>query len=278
MLEEDPKDLESEGLEKEASQKLATLRESLAAKKTAKGQGEPGAILASRAAAIAETTKKPKKNRDKAMELLKKALNDKKTQRHEAVKDEVDYDEDSSGSGEDSEDSGSDEALGEGLGKKSGAAVRQRKLRQYSEKKPGKLLSAGYQRMHEQIGTFFDGVTLDKKQSLTPVAVRYLLSFAMPQFSSGISADKYRELRTLASALDLIVVGKTGQGGDVLLQRFKSLLMALRDGTDAASRWIELLPGDELPTMASPGESYLAREMAVHEARSESLLRKASTI
>ena len=47
---------------------------------------EPGAILANRAAAVAETAKKKKKSGDKALELLKKAFEGK------AVKEEPDYD------------------------------------------------------------------------------------------------------------------------------------------------------------------------------------------
>ena len=55
-----------------------------------------------------------------------------------------------------------------------------------------------------------------------------------------------------------MVDGKTSQAGDVLVQRFKSLLMALRGGTDTAAKWIELLPNDVMASMASTGEDFLA--------------------
>lgn len=52
--------------------------------------------------------------------------------------------------------------------------------------------------------------------------------------------------------------------------------MCQRDGSDTASKWIELLPNDDLPNVASLHENYMARSMAVHEARSSELLRKAT--
>ena len=99
-----------------------------------------------------------------------------------------------------------------------------------------------------------------------------------PQFQGGISHGRYRELRTIATTLDLLMQGRTGQAGDMLLQRLKSLLMAQRDGSDTAARWIELLPNDEMPTVASTHENYAARSMAVHHAKSSELLRRVSSV
>jgi hypothetical protein len=242
-------------------------------KKQAKSKAEPGAILATRAAEVAETSgRKRKKHGDKVINALTKALKKK------GVKEEPDYgdDMDRSDSEDDSESEEDEKELLGGSKGSSGAAVKQRKLRQFSEKKPGKLLQMGYESMHEQMGTYF-GRDDNKKEVLTPIALRYLLSYALPQIRGGISHDKYRELRTLATCLDQLVAGQTGQAGDLLLQRYKALLMCQRDGSDAASRYIELLPEEEMPTMASSQESYLARSLAVHQAKAEELLRRAST-
>lgn len=274
MLEEEPEDADSDKLGKMTDERLTSLKEALATKKSAaKSSKEPGVILASRAAAIAETShKKKKKSSDTAVKVVRKLIGDKKH-----VKEEVDYgDEISDGTDSSSEDSDNeDDGLGSGLGGKSSAAGKQRKLRQFSEKKPGRLLAAGFRMMHDQVGTHYGG-TSNKQEALSPVMVRYLLSFAMPQFRGGISQDKYRELRTIATSVDLMIEGKTGQAGDVLVQRFKSLLMGIRDGTDTASKWLELLPHDVVASMASSSEDYLARSMAVQEAKSNDLLRRAS--
>ena len=273
MLEEDPFDADSDKLRGEAHDRLASLRDQLQQKKQAKSKAEPGAILATRAAEVAETSgRKRKKHGDKVINALTKALKKK------GVKEEPDYgdDMDRSDSEDDSESEEDEKELLGGSKGSSGAAVKQRKLRQFSEKKPGKLLQMGYESMHEQMGTYF-GRDDNKKEVLTPIALRYLLSYALPQIRGGISHDKYRELRTLATCLDQLVAGQTGQAGDLLLQRYKALLMCQRDGSDAASRYIELLPEEEMPTMASSQESYLARSLAVHQAKSEELLRRAST-
>lgn len=273
MLEEEPGDLESEKLGQAAEVKLASLKEQLAAKKADRATKEPGAILASRAAAVAETThKKKKKPVDVAAEALRKALGSKIS-----VKDEPDYgDKASSAFSSGSEETAEEEdELGGGLVPKGSAASKQKKLRQFSEKHPGRLMTSGFKTMHDQVGTHDGGVS-NKQLALTPVMVRYLLSFALPQFQGGISPDKYRELRTIATAVDLMVEGRTSQAGDVLVQRFKSLLMALRDGTDTAAKWLELLPNDVMASMSPTGEDFMARTMAVQEARSHELLRKAS--
>eukprot|EP00435_Cladocopium_sp_Y103_P046726 s197_g13.t1 len=215
---------------KAAEAKLMSLKETLQKKKEARQSKEPGAMLAHRAAAVADSVKKKTKSSDKTLDLLRKAFKGK------AVKEDYDDDEkksDSEGSSESSEVD-DDKLLGDGLGSSS-AANKQRQLRLFSERKPGRLLA----RMHDQVGTHYGSVS-GRKQSLEPVALRYLLSFALPQFQGGISHAKYRELRTIATCMDLIVEGKTGQAGDMLLQRLKSLLMSYRDGSDAASRWLEL--------------------------------------
>lgn len=193
-------------LQEQAEYKLASLRDQLNQKKAVKQKNEPGAILATRAAAVAESThKKKKKSGEKALDILKKAFKDK------TVKEEPDYGDEAedAASGESSDSDEDDEKfLGEGLGGSS-AAGKQRKLRLYSEKKPGKLLAAGFERMHDQVGTHYGSVS-SKKQTLEPVALRYLLSFALPQFQGGVSHARYRELRTLATSLDLMVEGKAG--------------------------------------------------------------------
>lgn len=274
MLDQEPPDLESDKLEAAAETKLASLKEQLALKKSARADKETGAILAARAAAVAESSqKKKKKSSDVAAEVLKKLAATKKSVKEEPDFGGGDNSGDSESGSEESEDEG--EVLGGRLGDRGSAANQQRKLRQYSEKHPGKLLTNGFRMMHDQIGTHYGG-SANKQQALSPVMVRYLLSFALPQFQGGISQDKYRELRTIATAVDLMIEGKTSQAGDVLVQRFKSLLMGLRDGTDTASKWLELLPHDVVASVASTNEDYLARRMAVEEAKSSELLRRAA--
>eukprot|EP00435_Cladocopium_sp_Y103_P073675 s72_g44.t1 len=154
MLEEEAADLDSEKLDKQSELKLASLREQLAIKKGTKAGKEPGAILASRAAAVAESSQKKKKKAAEPSEVLRKLIQPKKV-----VKEEADYgDGESDESSSDSDDSASlGEGLGGSLGSKGSASTKQRKLRQYAEKHPGRLLTSGFRTMHDQIGSHFGG-------------------------------------------------------------------------------------------------------------------------
>ena len=270
MLDETPDDRELQELERVVDSRMAGLKTALEKKKAAHRKDEPGEILAARAAEVAEQAKKKKRKAQDPMDALRRVLSKKKP-----VKEEVDFgDEDSEESAElGSEDEVED--LGADLGGKKSAASKQRRLRLLSQKKPGHLMKLGYGTMHDHVGTHFGGGE-KSAGNLSPVALRYLLTFAMPQFSGGVSHNRYRELRTLATALDHIVVGRTGEAGDLLLQRFKSILMSIRDGTDQASKWLELLPLDEAPTVASSQEDYLARQMAVQQSKSDALLQRVS--
>lgn len=68
------------------------------------------------------------------------------------------------------------------------------------------------------------------------------------------------------------MAGKVGMAGDMLMQRFKSLLMGVRDGSTAASRYLELIPMEVYPTASTVEEADYARSLAVRSAKSERLL------
>ena len=133
--------------------------------------------------------------------------------------------------------------------------------------------------MHEQLGTLHGdkGGNPDKEALLQPAAVRYLLSSALPLTDlKKVGEEKLRELRTLACSLDLLVSGRVGAAGDHMMQRMKSILMGMRDGSTAASRYLELIPTEVYPMAATMEETDYARELAVKHAKSERLLEQVS--
>ena len=135
---------------------------------------------------------------------------------------------------------------------------RQRKLRKLSADKPGTLLVRGFNLMHEQLGTLFGdaGGGSSHEESLQPAALRYLLTSALPQTNmKRLGEERLRELRTLATTLDQVVAGRVAMAGDTLMQRFKSLLMAVRDNSTAASRYLELIPMEAYPTASTAEEA-----------------------
>ena len=89
-------------------------------------------------------------------------------------------------------------------------ASKQRKLRRLAADKPGALLLRGYALMHEQLGSMYGipGAERDPDKVLQPGAMRYLLTCALPLMDlHQLGEERIRELRTLATGLDLIVSG-----------------------------------------------------------------------
>lgn len=82
--------------------------------------------------------------------------------------------------------------------------------------KDGDLLSRltrGFAPMHEQLGTLYGDSTVSgagsAKEVLQPAAVRYLLSSALPLVDTRlVGEEKLRELRALATGLDMLVQGR----------------------------------------------------------------------
>lgn len=67
--------------------------------------------------------------------------------------------------------------------------------------------------MHEQLGTLYGDSTVSgagsAKEVLQPAAVRYLLSSALPLVDTRlVGEEKLRELRALATGLDMLVQGR----------------------------------------------------------------------
>ena len=137
----------------------------------------------------------------------------------------------------------------------------------------------GFTLMHEQLGTLYGDAasTGSKAEALQPAALRYLLTTAIPQMDpKQVGEETMRELRTLASTLDLVVSGRVLMAADILMQRYKSILMSIRDHSTAASKYLELIPLELHPTASTLEESDFARSMAVKDAKSSELLKKAA--
>ena len=251
-------------MQSKADERFDELRKALEEKK--RTRADASAVLAKRVLETPEGGQKKRKKeseKDKVHKALKILSGKKK--------------EESSGSESPSEDDDGSYLRGES--KDSDLLGRQKKLRRMSSAKPGCLLARGYGLMHEQLGTLHGdkGGNPDKEALLQPAAVRYLLSSALPLTDlKKVGEEKLRELRTLACSLDLLVSGRVGAAGDHMMQRMKSILMGMRDGSTAASRYLELIPTEVYPMAATMEETDYARELAVKHAKSERLLEQVS--
>ena len=262
MLEEDDLDPAKQAADKRLDELPKSLDER---KRKDESRGGASAVLATRVQQGLESNPKRRKKeseRDKVQKALK-------------VLSQKSRDKDSTSSGF-SEDDEEEYLRG---GKDGDLLSRQKKLKKLSADKPGVLLMRGFSLMHEQLGTLFGDTKGSGSGSaddvLQPAAVRYLLSSALPLIDlRTVGEEKVRELRTLAMGLDMLVSGKISGAGDLYMQRFKSILMGIRDKSSAASRYLELIPMDLYPTASSMEETDYARHLAAKKAKSDELLAK----
>ena len=255
MLDEGDVNLESPLSSKKVDDRLAHLRAKLRGKQAEARVGRStGSVLAARATEVSQKPKKKKKKKG-ILDELKKALSPGggRTEKDDSE--------------EDSDDQEDDLVIDEPAS--SSWQNKRRRLRKIADDKPGKLLMDSLQGLHEQLGSVTGEEASD---SLSPVLVRYLLTMVVPSFPGKLhGTEKYRELRTLAQAVDLLLKGKVDAVGDLLVQRFKSLVMGLRDGTEKFGHVLELIPEESLGVTSD--EVFFARELAVKAAKSEALLK-----
>ena len=262
MLDQEPDDSSKRGLE----DKLDALRQKLRGKTQAEASGSkrPGNILAKRATEVVGVKKKKKRKSSsgKVLKELTKAMRGKRKSK-----------DDSRESSEESSDVlGADPSPDRG----GGWEERKKKYKKIAENTPGKLMMSALENMQEQLGASF-GDCQEEEAKLSPVVTRYLLTVIIPAIGpKNFPGQSLREMRTIALAVDMLLKGKSDSCGDVLLQRFKSLCMQVRDNSDKFGPQIELLPDDLLYGYGSNlAETAFAREMALKEAKSEDLLRQA---
>jgi hypothetical protein len=83
---------------------------------------------------------------------------------------------------------------------------------------------------------------------LEPRAVSYLVTVL--QHATDLGVRNERELRTLATAVDLLCKGDLPALGDVLLQRFKAIEMASQDASWLVASKLELIPPAQISSSA----------------------------
>ena len=222
-------------------------------KRERKRGSDPAAALAAKAATAAAKrppSKKPKT--DLAATLLKALRKEEAATDEELEDDEKDADDDS-------------DVL-------AGLHSRRQKLRNLAKQHPGRLLVAGMQNFAEHLGQAFGDSSDDP---LRPLATRYLLSVVAPSYPGQTLSDAdYRELRSLAEMLDQLVRGETATLGDFLVQRFKAKLMATRDASWGAAKYLELIPIDPIHHGTTVEEEEWVRKLRIREAKLDDALRK----
>ncbi|CAK0822340.1 unnamed protein product [Prorocentrum cordatum] len=164
---------------------------------------------------------------------------------------------------------------GGGLGSSDPAAVprdlatKRAFCRRMAAASPGRLTELSLQQMADFLGSQEGEAAVD---ATGPIALRYLLTIYLPQHPvKEIGVQTYRELRTLAEAVDLLMQGKAAHACDLIVQRLKALLVATTDGSWAAAKWLELIPPRDEPTAIRSEEEELIRSIQLGEMKLDEL-------
>ena len=172
---------------------------------------------------------------------------------------------------------GESDGLGLGVGGSSssdgivpaGVASKRTHFRRLASEHPGRLFRTGLASMEEQLSP------LDSAEGSTEVpavALKYLLTVYTPQNPvRAVGLDMFRQLRTLAECMDLLVQGKTPQALDMLMQRFKACQMAVADKRWDAARWLELIPPSEGQNVVSAADEELTGQISLADLRLQKL-------
>ena len=131
------------------------------------------------------------------------------------------------------------------------------RIHEVAEKHPGLLFKAGLLRMCRLLNTRSGG-QIPRGQ---PVVVPYLMSIWSGRYpTSSISLRTSRELRTLAEALDYLLLNLPKKACDVLMQRYKALEQSVADQNWTAASMLEIIPQSDLGVASQAELRAAARE------------------
>ena len=145
---------------------------------------------------------------------------------------------------------------------------RANKIKRIAFEKPGELLLRGVQAIREVLEK--DAIVAGEGgRSLQPVFLKYYNLVIEPVHQGTSSVRNLRELRTLATALDMLIEGQQVRAMDLLVQRFKALELAMQEG----GVWTVAQHLELLPTLKGTVVQEDERELALKQERRSSKLK-----
>ena len=113
-------------------------------------------------------------------------------------------------------------------------------LIQWADDHPGLVARGLLKKMHDIVGQ--DGEVTDKNTAPPACAKQYDLRIMKHQAGPhGFNARNQRELTTLSTVLDHLVLGRYKKAADVVAARLKSVEAANREGNFANGQFLELI-------------------------------------
>ena len=172
----------------------------------------------------------------------------KKRKRDSEKKRKSKKEEASKGSSEES-DSGDDETSSSSSGSLFQLAALPQgvdRLHRLHQEKPGALADLTLRRFQELLNRSIGGGTAETEQEMPPVARAYLSQIYMVRHpEAAIGLRNLRELRTLATLVDLMAMNDSLRALDVAVQRMKSIELFIAQGQWSQANLLELIVPEE---------------------------------
>ena len=138
------------------------------------------------------------------------------------------------------------------------------KIQKVADLAPGVLGAAAIQTMKTYVMQSTGDPWHLEESSLPPVATQYARHHLLPKASGGVK----REIETLVTVADYLLMGRPAEAADIVLQRVKSLEMSLNGQGWATSQKVEVIPNVEAG-VASRAELQLAQREAALDVKSK---------
>ena len=136
------------------------------------------------------------------------------------------------------------------------------KIQDLAARKPGTLLTSGLEMMSKYLDPRAGGRGGSVKQGDlgAPRVVRYLTTVVQVASSSGVGVRNERELRTLAEALDAMILGDLARAADILMMRFKAVELASSSSDWSSAKYLELIPQTQVSSLTEGEQDAIARQ------------------
>jgi len=142
------------------------------------------------------------------------------------------------------------------------------KILNVANREQGTLLNNGVELMARALSIHQRGGTgtlggLHPPAQLQDVVTTYLTTALIPGANVAgqyMGKGTQRELRTLSEAMDAIIRGEKARAGDILMQRFRAIEMAVADGNWSLAQHLELIPDQAVCSVPLGMRGELIRE------------------
>jgi len=136
---------------------------------------------------------------------------------------------------------------GAGSGSSSSLAAKSRRA-------PGKILEAVLTKMQSFLAARSDVEVRSGK--LTPIVTSYLTSVLQPALGKDFHARNRQEMRTIAEAVDALLIGDLARASDILISRFSAVELASTSKHWNVARHLELIPPQDVSSIPTELMDY----------------------